>query len=77
SSAHPHEKASFAVAVILALLYQWTVMVHYATYLRALSEAYVLGVLVLLEDRRSPLLPVGIAWVEVWGYLAFRARLAG
>jgi hypothetical protein len=77
STAHPHEKAAFAVAVLLALLYQWTVMVHYVTYLRALSETYVLGVLMLLEDRRSPVLPLGIAWVEVWGYLAVRARLVG
>ena len=77
STAHPHEKTAFAVAVILALLYQWTVMVHYATYLRALSEAYFLGVLMLLEDRRSPLMPLGIAWVELWGYLAVRARLVG
>jgi len=77
STAHPHEKTAFAVAVILALLYQWTVMVHYATYLRAMSEAYVLGVLMLLEDRRSPLMPLGIAWIEVWGYLAVRTRVVG
>jgi len=77
STAPLHEKAAFATAVVLALLYQWTVMVHFATYLRALSEAYILGIIILLEDRRSPLMPLAIGWVEVWGYLAVKSRVVG
>ena len=65
------------VAIALAFLYQWTVLVHYATFLRALSEVYFLGVLILLEDHRRNVLPVGLAWIEVWGYVALRARVAG
>ncbi|MGZ4214080.1 MAG: hypothetical protein ACXVQV_12690 [Actinomycetota bacterium] len=77
SDAHLHEKGALIAAGLLALLYQWTVLVHYATFLRGLSEAYVLAILMLLGDHRRNVLPVGLAWIEVWAYLAVRARVIG
>jgi hypothetical protein len=77
TSAPLHERAAFVVALMLALLYQWTVLVHFATYLRALSELYVLALLVVLGDHRRNVLPIGLVWIEVWGYLAVQARVIG
>jgi len=72
-----HEQAAFVAALALAFLYQWTVLVHYATFLRALSELYILGLLVVFGDHRRSVLPLGLVWIEVWGYLAVQSRVVG
>jgi len=72
-----HEKAAFLVAIGLASLYQWTVLAHYATFLRALSEVYILALLIVFGDHRRNVLPLGLVWIEVWGYLAVKARVIG
>jgi hypothetical protein len=75
SIALPHERAAFLAALVLVVCFQRTIWYHYANFLRALSETFALGLLVVMGDGKRALAPTGTAAVPVWGYLAYRARL--
>jgi hypothetical protein len=74
SQALPHERVAFVLALLLVLCYQPTIWYHYANFLRAMSEAAALGLIVLLGDESRQVLPTAVAMGPVWGYLAVRAR---
>jgi hypothetical protein len=77
SGALLHEKMAFAILVVIVCLFQWTVLVHYASYLRAFSEAFVLASLIILEDQRRNIVPLGVVWAGFWGWLFVEARVIG
>lgn len=65
----PHERAALGLAMVVVALTSDAIWFHHWRFLRATSELYTLGALVILSDARAPAYRLGVApaiWLALW-----------
>ncbi len=74
SAAPPHEKATVALGIVLVLVFRDGIWFHHWGFLRAITELYLTGVLVLMADERAPVHRLAVAGA-VWASVAVNMLL--